>query len=292
MQIVIPMSGAGSRFQAKGYPDIKPLIKVDGKPIIEYVIKLFPGETNFTFICNEDHLATTPLRATLEQLMPTGKIVPIAAHKKGPVWAVLQAMDHLDLTEPTIVNYCDFNAIWDYAAFKHDVLANNYAGAIPCYKGFHPHLLGPNLYASCKVDDNINLLEIREKYSWTENKMDSYQSMGTYYFDSGTTIKKYFQQLVDEDINLKGEYYVSLVYNLLVRDQLPVHIYEVAQFCQWGTPEDLEEFVDWLNYYKIKQLTPRINQALERNSPTDIATLQYWKLYYQHYYGTTSRQQA
>ena len=39
MQIIIPMSGLGSRFQAAGYTEPKPLIKVDGKPIIEHVVK-------------------------------------------------------------------------------------------------------------------------------------------------------------------------------------------------------------------------------------------------------------
>ena len=111
-------------------------------------------------------------------------------------------------------------------------------------------MLGPNLYASCKTDANNQLIEIREKYSWTEDKMDSWQSDGTYYFKSGALMKKYFQQQVDEDVNLNGEYYVSLVYNLLVRDKLPVNIFEVDKFCQWGTPEDLQEFNYWLSYFK------------------------------------------
>ncbi|SVE52845.1 uncharacterized protein METZ01_LOCUS505699, partial [marine metagenome] len=52
MQIVIPMSGFGERFRRAGYSVPKPLIEVDGKPIIQYVIEMFPGEENFIFICN------------------------------------------------------------------------------------------------------------------------------------------------------------------------------------------------------------------------------------------------
>ena len=253
MQIVIPLSGLGSRFVQAGYRDIKPLIKVGGKPIIEYVVNLFPGETNFLFVCNNDHLNNTPLRSELERIMPTGKIVGVEPAKKGPVWAVLSAQEHIQEHEPVIVNYCDFFALWDYSAFKQLTAITACAGAIPCYIGFHPHLLGPNLYASCKIDADQNLIEIREKYSWTENKMDSYQSDGTYYFKSGQLVKKYFQQLVDEDINLNGEYYVSLVYNLLVWDHLPVKISTVEKFCQWGTPEDLQEFVYWQDYFTQPQ---------------------------------------
>lgn len=249
MHIIIPMSGSGARFQKKGYRDIKPLIPVGGHPIIAYLLRLFPGETNFTFICNREHLKTTSLRATLEKFMPTGRIVGIEPHNRGPVWAVVQALDAIDDHEPTIISYCDFFGVWDYMAFREDVFQKQYAGAIPCYTGFHPHLLGSNRYASCRVDAQNNLLEIREKHSFTPNPMDSYQSAGIYYFNSGATMKKYCQQLVDEDINLNSEYYVSLVFNLLVRDHLPVHIYTMQKFCQWGTPEDLGEFTYWLEYF-------------------------------------------
>jgi len=57
MQIIIPMSGFGERFRRAGYKIPKPLIEVGGKPIIAHVIDLFPGEDDFTFICNEDHLS-------------------------------------------------------------------------------------------------------------------------------------------------------------------------------------------------------------------------------------------
>ena len=53
VRIIIPMSGLGQRFLDAGYNDPKPLIIVDGKPIIEHVVNLFPGEKDISFICNE-----------------------------------------------------------------------------------------------------------------------------------------------------------------------------------------------------------------------------------------------
>ena len=37
--IVLPMAGKGSRFQEQGYTDSKPFIDVNGKPMIQRVIK-------------------------------------------------------------------------------------------------------------------------------------------------------------------------------------------------------------------------------------------------------------
>jgi hypothetical protein len=148
------------------------------------------------------------------------------------------------------VNYCDFNWRWDYADFKQTMSSSQTEGCVVCYKNFHPHLLGPNFYAGCKTDSDLNLIEIKEKFSFTPDKMDSYQSSGTYYFKTGALVKKYFTQLIEKKIALNGEYYVSLVYNLPVQDKLKVTVYEIPYFCQWGTPEDLKEFEYWQEVFK------------------------------------------
>ncbi len=56
MQIIIPMSGFGKKFLEAGYEVPKPLINVEGRSIISHVIDMFSGETDFTFICNRDHI--------------------------------------------------------------------------------------------------------------------------------------------------------------------------------------------------------------------------------------------
>jgi len=249
MQIVIPMSGEGTRFKKAGYREVKPLIEVDGAPMIEHVINMFPGETDFVFICTKDALATTQMRAVLTRLMPSGRIVEIEPHKLGPVHAVLQAAPHIRAGEPVVVNYCDFSAEWSYRHFKQTVAELCCDGCITAYRGFHPHTLGPNLYAYMR-HDNGYLLEIAEKHCFTDNRMEEYASAGTYYFRSGTLLLKYFQMAVDAELRTNGEFYASMPYNLLVQDGLKVYIYELKRFMQWGTPEDLDEYLGWSRYFR------------------------------------------
>lgn len=249
MHIIIPMSGVGKRFIDAGYKVPKPLIEVDGKPIIEHVCDLFPGETKFTFICNAQHLAETNMREMLTSIKPGSQIVEIPNHKKGPVFAV-DSINHLiDDDEEVIVNYCDFGTYWDYHDFLEHTRSRNADGALPSYKGFHPHMLGTTNYAFMRDKDQW-MLEIKEKEPFTDNRMQEYASNGTYYFKKGAYVKKYFRQLMDEDINLKGEYYVSLIYNLLVADNLKVSIYEIQHMLQWGTPGDVEEYNTWSKYFR------------------------------------------
>lgn len=257
MKIIIPLSGLGKRFADAGYKEIKPLIRVNGRPIIEWVVSLFPGEHDFIFICRNEHLQNTELRNVLERIMPSAGIVGIEGHKMGPVYAVSKVFDRIVDDEEVIVNYCDFFQDWDYTHFLKEMRRLNCDGAIPCYTGFHPHLLHPeNLYASCKRDNSGMLVEIREKFSFEEDKTKAYHSGGTYYFAKGSLVKKYFSNLMDSEDSLNGEYYVSLVYNQMVKDGLKIFVYdEVHHFCQWGTPKDLEEFNTWMeimNHYKSK----------------------------------------
>ena len=256
------MSGVGKRFIDAGYKVPKPLIEVDGKPIIEHVCDLFPGETKFTFICNAQHLAETNMREMLTSIKPGSQIVEIPNHKKGPVFAV-DSINHLiDDEEEVIVNYCDFGTYWDYHDFLEHTRSRDADGAVPSYKGFHPHMLGTTNYAFMRDKDQW-MLEIKEKEPFTDNRMQEYASNGTYYFKKGAYVKKYFRQLMDEDINLKGEYYVSLIYNLLVADNLKVSIYEIQHMLQWGTPGDVEEYNTWSKYFR--------HAIEEKDKPAPIA---------------------
>lgn len=249
MHIIIPMSGIGKRFIEAGYKEPKPLIVIDGKPIIEHVCNLFPNEDKFTFICNSKHLSETNMREVLQSIKPNANIVEIPNHKKGPVYAVSLVEDLIDDDEEVIVNYCDFGTYWDYEDFLKHTRNRDADGAIPSYKGFHPHMLGSTNYAFMR-DDKQWMLEIKEKEPFTNNRMQEYASNGTYYFKKGSYVKKYFKELINRDINLKGEYYVSLIYNLLVEDGLKVSIYNIQHMLQWGTPQDVEEYNTWSKYFK------------------------------------------
>jgi NDP-sugar pyrophosphorylase family protein len=256
MRIIIPMSGIGKRFKEAGYADPKPLIHVDGCPMIHHVIDLFPGENKFEFICNDEHLAKTNMRQVLLEKVPTASIHEVSVNnRKGPVDAVLQIASMVPDDEECIVSYCDYGSVWDYEGFLKEMRETNADGGIAAYIGFHPHMLGSDNYAFMK-HIGMWVTDIQEKQPFTRNKMEEYASNGTYYFRSGALMKKYFQGLVDRKMDLKGEYYVSLVYKLMCEDGLRVRIFEIKKMLQWGTPKDLEEYKDWSTYFEKRRTKP------------------------------------
>jgi NDP-sugar pyrophosphorylase family protein len=258
MQIIIPMSGIGKRFKDSGYKDPKPLIKVDNKPMIEHVINLFPGEKNISFICNDLHLEKTNMKNTLKNICSYGKIYKVPLENRmGPVHAVSLIFDKIKNDDEVIISYCDYGTEWEYHKFLSDTRLRNADGSIACYKGFHPHMLGNDNYAFLKKKnkDSRWMEEIKEKEFFTDNRMEEYASNGTYYFKNGKIMKYYFKKLMELNIKIKGEFYVSLVYNLMVKDNLNISIFEIKKMLQWGTPYDLEIYKGWSNYFKnIKKI--------------------------------------
>lgn len=261
MQIIIPMSGFGERFRRAGYEVPKPLIEIDGKPIIAHVVDMFPGEHDFIFICNQDHLSNPSYRMEeiLQQLCPTGRIIGITPHKLGPIHAVRQVEHLIDPMLPVVVNYCDFTCYWDWHQFKEDMVASKCDGAIPAYKGFHPHTLGSTNYAYMREKDGW-VLDIQEKQPYTDNRMEEYASSGTYYFANGKIMSDAFRTTVEQDINVNGEYYVSLAYKPLLAEKRRIAVYPLQHFMQWGTPDDVAEYNGWSTTFRriVEQQPPKL----------------------------------
>ena len=251
MQIIIPMSGFGERFRKAGYEIPKPLIEIDGKPIIAHVIDMFPGEKDFIFICNQEHLnnLSYQMQKILNEFCPTGRVIGIEPHKLGPVHAVLTIREMVNLNAPTIVNYCDFTCIWDWKHFNQFVKENRCQGVIPAYKGFHPHTLGSTNYAYM-IESGGWVGDIQEKKPYTNNRMQEYASSGTYYFESGKLMLEAFDSVIAANQNVNGEYYVSLAYKYLLNNNMRVAAYELQHFMQWGTPEDVSEYLGWSNAFR------------------------------------------
>jgi NDP-sugar pyrophosphorylase family protein len=245
------MSGTGQRFLKAGYTLPKPMIEVEGRTIISHVVDMFPGDNLITFICNNDHLDDQSLgmAAELNSLGENVQIIGIDSHKKGPGYAVEQVFDQLDTATPMVINYCDFTCYWDFADFVSFTEETACDGAIPCYTGFHPHHLTENRYAYVK-EDNGWATDIREKTPFTDTPMNEYASSGTYYFKSGDMARHYINDNMKNNVNVNGEYYISLPYKPMIEAGLGVAVYELQHFMQWGTPEDLEEYNYWSNTFR------------------------------------------
>ena len=259
MLVIVPMSGTGTRFKEAGYTDPKPLININGKYMIEYVVEQFSKEEDtFIFICNKSHIKTTNMKNILDRIVKHKYIYEIDEHKLGPVYAIQQVIHdikRLNLkykldNDGVIVSYCDYGSVWDYNIFKEYIHTNNMDGCILIYTGFHPSLLGKDEYGYIKVNKDNNVVEIQEKKPYMENRFDEKTSNGCYYFRRLSLLENAIDELIDKEIMCKGEYFVSLLYNLLISEGYKIGYYTIDKMLQFGTPDDLEKFIRWDSLFK------------------------------------------
>ncbi|MBF0532368.1 MAG: NTP transferase domain-containing protein [Candidatus Omnitrophica bacterium] len=250
MRIIIPMAGHSRRFQKAGYALPKPFIPIDGVPMIQRVCRMFSPTDEFIFICQQAHAARPDFAKILNDAAQHTRIIPIVPHEFGPVYSALKAASYIeDRAAPLILTYCDFTLLWNYPRFLRQ--AAQYEGAIPVFRGFHPASFGDTYYAYVRANEAGEMLELREKQSFTENRAEEYASTGVYYFESWNLFEKYGEELLRLKFAAGAEYYASLIYNLLVRDGHKVSVYEAEKFICWGTPEDLAEYRFWSEYFGI-----------------------------------------
>lgn len=243
IHLVVPMSGQGLRFQQAGYTQPKPLIDVNGVPMIERVLSCFPLDWPSFFVLAENHRATA-LPAALEALRPQGVVEAVAPHREGPGRALRAVLPRLPPDAPVFVSYCDYGMVWDARQFERFVRQSDCDACVVSYRGFHPHYLNPLTYAYSRLEGGL-VREVREKGSFTADREQEFASAGGYYFKSARLLAEALRRQEDDGLTLKGESYTSLTVEALLRARpgARVTVFEIPAFFQWGTPEELERFV-------------------------------------------------
>lgn len=270
MKVLIPMAGTGNRFVQKGYVNPKPLIKVNDKRIIEYVLDMFDEDDNIYFICNHAHLKNTDMLNVLKECRRDAEVLCIQNHKKGPIYTIMPFLDLVDDDEEVLVCYCDNPFLWDKSKFKAHVESMKLDGCILTHSGMHPHTLNSTKMAFLKVQGEL-MLEIKEKESYTDNPMNEHASTGAYYFRKGSMMKKCFKHTIDRDINYNGEYYVTLAYNSLVQEGYRVGFYDTEFVTVFGTPAEVESFEAWVTI---------LNSGQVKSEEDVIECYRYWRKYH------------
>lgn len=250
MLILVPMAGFGDRYKRAGYHEPKPLIPVDGVTMIERVLAAFQPRQEgdrYVFVVNRTHAEETDVVAVTKRLVPDAEIVVVEPHKDGPIQTLLAAAHLVRADEDVLLTYCDYGVDWSYEGFRKWLAEGKWDGAMSAYRGFHPHSLGPTLYAYMRVaEDQETVLEIREKHHFTPDKFSEYASSGLYYFRRGDAMLEIARKMVALDERVQGELYVSMaMQHLIARENTRVGVYPLKHFYQWGTPDDLRDWEAW-----------------------------------------------
>lgn len=239
LNIVIPMAGAGSRFEKAGFTFPKPLIDVNGKPMIQVVVDAMNMQANYIYIVQKSHREKYNLDRLLNLITPNCKIVEVDGLTEGAACTVLLSQKYIDNDSPLILINSDQLIEWDSTEFMYQMNEKSYDGAIICFEATHPK------WSFAKTDENGIITEVAEK-----NPISNQATAGLYYWKRGSDFVKYANQMIEKNIRTNNEFYVCPVYNEAINDNLKIYNFQISSDNMWGlgTPEDLKYYLE--NYHK------------------------------------------
>ena len=233
LNVLIPMAGAGSRFQQSGYTFPKPLIDVNGKPMIQVVVDNLNIDANFIFVVQKSHRIKYNLDTLLNIIAPDCKIVDVESLTEGAACTALLAKEFINNESPLFFANSDQFVLWDSNEFMYKMQETNCDGGIVTFESIHPK------WSFAKENEFGLVTEVAEK-----NPISNMATVGFYYWKHGSDFVKYAEEMIKKDIRVNNEFYVCPVFNQAIMDNKQIRTFKVKKMWGLGTPEDLKYFIE------------------------------------------------
>jgi HAD superfamily hydrolase (TIGR01509 family) len=233
LNVLIPMAGAGSRFEQAGYTFPKPLIDVKGKPMIQLVVENLNIEANYIYVVQKVHREKYNLDTLLNLITPGCKIVEVDGVTEGAACTALLAKEHINTENPLFFANSDQFVEWDSNEFMYKMNETNSDGGIVTFRATHPK------WSFAKINENGLVTEVAEK-----NPISDIATVGYYYWKQGSDFVKFAEEMIDENIRVNNEFYVCPVFNQAIKHGNHIRTFDVPKMWGLGTPEDLNYYLE------------------------------------------------
>jgi dTDP-glucose pyrophosphorylase len=270
INIVIPMAGLGSRFSNNGISVPKPLIKINGKTLIEHSVESLGIKGKYIFVTRkyENKEYNDELSSLLTKLHPDCIEIQIDSITSGASETVLYAKDLIDNDDELIISNCDQLLYWDADSFIQTARSLSSDGSVLLFKSKD----SKNSFAEI---DNDQIIKIVEKKAISDNAL-----VGVHYWKHGKDFVQSSLKLLEQfRSNGLPECYISESYNFLIEQNKKISPYFISKnsYIPLGTPEDISIFIGKIKEFytdKAKTIFCDIDGTILKHSHkfSDIAS--------------------
>jgi dTDP-glucose pyrophosphorylase len=227
MNIIIPMAGKGSRFSNAGYITPKPLIKTNGKTLIEHSLDSLNIDGNYIFITRKykNKQYNDELSKILKEKRPNSIEILLDYDQNGAADACLKAKNFINNEEGLIITNCDQLLNWNSKDFQN-FISKEMDGALVLFESNDARHSYAEIY-------NEKVVRVVEK-----NLISSHALVGVHYWKRGSDFVRSAENQIISSID---ESYISSTYQILINEKksiLPFFI-KKQDFTPLGTPDDV-----------------------------------------------------
>jgi len=237
--VVIPMAGQGMRFKNIGITKPKFMIEVKNKTLFEWSINSLPLEISkqIIFICLNEHK-----KFNIEQFIKkimfkkcpklNYKIIYIQNITRGQAETILHAKKWIDPNNTLMIYNIDTHFNSTRLKLKILTLKNkNIDGLLGCFESNDEKL------SFIELDNQGTVKLIKEK-----EKISNIASTGLYIFSHAEDFFNASETMIKNNIIIKNEFYVSEIYNILLKSGKKSEVDIAEEFIPFGTPDDIKKF--------------------------------------------------
>lgn len=236
LKIIVPIAGSSELFSKAGFFYPKPLIEINGVPMIQLVIE----KTNsisiphkLVFILKEDEVLKYHLDNTLKLLSPNCEIIKLKNDTKGALCSILMATDKIDADNSLLILNGDQIIDSDFGQIINYFDENNAEAGVVTFDSVHPR------WSYAKIE-NDQVVQTAEK-----NPISNHAIAGYYYFKNADDFFENAFNCILNDVNLDGNFYISPVLNEYVLKNKKVLNYNIdkSKYHSFYSPQMINEFL-------------------------------------------------
>lgn len=236
----MPMAGEGSRFLKEGWTTPKPLIELNGQPLFKHAISSVTDkdiQMKYSFIVRQEHIDKYQIDKGIRSFLPEANLFSVVKTTRGAVETCLIAENVIADDDAVIVMDCDleFRSKKFMEIIKQILnkpIEEATGGALVSFESNEPRYS----YAALGEDGFVARTAEKEVIS-------NHALCGAYFFASGRRFKQIAHLLLAEPAFTKPEYYVSLLFNYLLKDGEKVWLAPMEEYYSYGTPEELKRYL-------------------------------------------------
>ena len=248
--LILPMAGAGSRFSKEGYEIPKPLLDIEGLPMIIQAVECLPKTNKKIFICQNEHLNKYGIGSVIKDYYNETEIIGIDYITEGQACTCDLAFQNfnVDLEKPVFISACDNGVYYDIKKYEELLEDLEVDIIIWSFSNNPTSKLFPHMYAWLDVDKNnyIKRVSIKKAFTDIENK---YAIIGSMTFKKGKYFKEGLNKIYKTNYRTNGQFYVDNMIEPLVNMGYKIKIFDVENYLCWGTPNDYKTYNYWKEYF-------------------------------------------
>ena len=240
LNFIIPMGGEGKRFKNSKFNKPKFMIETKNKTLLEWAIQSLPLDFahKIFFIIRKNDEQNFRVKEFIKKIMKEKfsnikfEILLLSKNTRGQAETVLSCKKEINNDRALLIFNND--TYFKSVRLKSRLLSmrnQKIDGILGIFNSKDPK------YSFVEIDNDDKVIRTKEK-----KVISNFASTGMYIFSKGSDFVKSAEYAIEKNILIKNEFYISELYNILIKEGKKITVDVADEFVALGTPEDIKKF--------------------------------------------------